>query len=78
MFKEGVAPLWATPTAAFNELGVGVSLYFRLVKALSVLFAAVTVLALPVMYLCYCGDGLGRGADIYALSRFTPGNFVRV
>ena len=78
MFHEGVAHLWTTTTSDLDELGVGVALYFRLVKYLSVLFWLLTLLLLPSALLYYCGDGLGGDVDMFNFARITPSNFVEV
>jgi hypothetical protein len=78
MFREGTAHLWKTTTTEFNELGVGVSLYFRLLKYLSVLFWLLTLMLLPSALLYMCGDGLGGDVDLFSFAVFTPANFVRV
>jgi hypothetical protein len=47
-----VAPLWSTTTKDIQaELGVSTALYFAFLKYISVLFAVMTLVSLPAMFL---------------------------
>jgi hypothetical protein len=47
MYGEGSAPIWATSMDDLNELGVGVTFYFRLLKYFAISFFVMTLIAVP-------------------------------
>ena len=77
-WKGGVAPLWSTSTADLDELGAGVTLYFRTVKSFAVLFLCMSVLAVPGLYVAVTGNRSGSGEfSIARLSLAEAGPLVR-
>ncbi len=78
MYMEGEGSLWRVGTADFNELGVGMTLYFRLVKYLAVLFAVLTLVAVPAMFVNVMGQRSGNAAfDVHRLALAEAGPRVR-
>ena len=77
-WKGGVAPLWSTSTADLDELGAGVTLYFRTIKSFAVLFLCMSVLAVPGLYVAVTGNRSGSGEfSIARLSLAEAGPLVR-
>ena len=68
-FLEGEAPLWATSLTDLDELGVGVSLYMRILKYLAIMFGIMTVLSLPALYVS--AVGMRSGETAVTLSRLS-------
>jgi hypothetical protein len=50
-----------------SPMGLSIALYFRMVKRLALLFLALTVIAVPTLYLCFHGEGV-PDEDVDALS----------
>lgn len=73
IFGNGEAPIWKTSTDDLNSLGVGVTLYFRVLKYLGIAFAVMSLLVLPSMYLCATGQRIVRG-DVLNLASVSLGN----
>ncbi len=60
--------------SGLDALGVGVSLYMRLVKYFGLLFAALVIVNIPVMYITLIGHRRGSSSDVFTLSRLSLGN----
>jgi hypothetical protein len=59
-----------------DELGMGVSIYFKLLKSLVIFFVLCTMLCLPLLYFYGCGD-MSKQANGYIqqrLGEYTLGN----
>ena len=50
LFKGGTGSVWRTSLQEFEELGIGISLYFRLLKALAITFLCMAVITLPSLW----------------------------
>ena len=69
MFASGHAPLCATSSHDLASFGIGISLYLRLLKALTLCFTLMTILSLPAYFFATAGskipvedrDALGFG-----------------
>lgn len=55
IFGGGKAPLWRTKMDDLNELGSGVTLYFRALKYFSCGFLLISLAMLPTLYICATG-----------------------
>lgn len=56
-----------------NELGVGVTLYFRLLKYISMGFFIMALVSMPTLYLCATGSRIEQ-PDSLSLTTLTLGN----
>ena len=71
----GVSPLWSTTVYDLSELGVGISLHFRILRYTGCFFVLATILAIPVLYFAMEGDRFGAGeTDPLRLSKLSVGN----
>jgi hypothetical protein len=71
----GKLPLWATSISTLSHLGVGVSLYFSLLKDLAVLLVIMTIIAAPMTYIFYIGSRMPDSApNPLGLAAFSLGN----
>lgn len=58
MFDGGDAPLWSTDVSGLSRLGLGASAYFHMLRQLSFLFLAISVLYLPALVCNLSGNAL--------------------
>ena len=79
VFNKGKANLWGTPLVDVAELGVGVSLYFNLVRGLAFCFLMMSFVTIPSMILVANGKRLKTesvvlGSGSSALTKWTIAN----
>jgi len=60
LYERGQLPIWSTTVQQMSDLGVGIVLHLRLLRSLSCLFLALTVLALPIFAVCVAGNALSN------------------
>lgn len=74
-YSAGLASIWATTPADLAMLGVGITLYFRLLKYLASVMIVMTLVALPLMILFSEGSRIPADApDPLRFSSLSLGN----
>ena len=73
IFGGAQAPLWRTTMDDLNILGVGITMYFRMIKYIAIGFVIMSILVVPTLYLCATGHRIANG-DILTLSSLSLGN----
>jgi hypothetical protein len=75
IFQGGDAHLWTTDVCRSAELGIGVSLYFQLVRSIGVCFLVMTILSIPSLYFSWYGHRIPEeDFDSMGLYRYSLGN----
>jgi len=75
VFSKGTAGYCSVRHEDLNQLGVGVSLYFRLIWMLMILFFGLTLLYIPAFMVFSSGNRIpGTAADSVSFSSLTLGN----
>ena len=75
VFGGAVAPLWSTKDSALASVGIGVALYFRLLRAFTLLFLVLTALNLVTYTLYSAGARVPpRDADPLMFAHISLGN----
>jgi len=75
VFGGGRAPLWATKEADFAAMGVGVSLYFRLLRTLASFFLIASLLYVPALVIFASGSRIPNSfLDPLSSARLSLGN----
>lgn len=64
IFGNGEAKLWKTSTDDLNVMGAGVTLYYRMLKYLSLAFALMSLVVVPSVFLCITGHKAERSDSI--------------
>ena len=71
----GRLPLWGTGIDTLGHLGVGVSLYFRLLKDFSIMLLIMSIIAAPMTYFFFSGSRVPSSApNPLGLAAFSLGN----
>ena len=76
IFQEGKAKFSSVGYEELSGMGIGVGLYFKILKVLLKAFIGGSVLMLPSLIFNICGDALpDTDIDALSLSLTTAGNF---
>ena len=54
-FGEGTSSIFSTPVTKFEVISYGLAMYFKLLQYLIAIFAFMSLISVPIIYLCFFG-----------------------